>query len=145
METLNKEIVKIMSERFGNNSTIALAMVDESVSHVHNINTLYCEGSFFIINHARSNKMKHIANNHNVAVSGEWFTAQRKDINSRFFYKPESCQISDKQKVSFSSCIDNGHSVVDYINTYILEMKLNDGILFLNGKRYKVKFNESEI
>lgn len=63
MSKLNREAEKIMIERFGKDTIIALATVENEVPYVRYVNAYYENGAFYIITHARSNKMKHIENN----------------------------------------------------------------------------------
>ena len=75
VKKLSEDAEKIMAERFGKDTIIALATVENEVPSVRYVNA-YCEdGAFYIITYALSNKMKHIENNPAVAIAGEWFTA----------------------------------------------------------------------
>lgn len=69
------EAEKIMRERFGKDSIIALATVEGSMPCVRNVDAYYENGAFYIITHALSNKMKQLAQNPNAAIAGEWFNA----------------------------------------------------------------------
>ena len=69
------EAEKIMRERFGKDSIIALATVEGSMPCVRNVDAYYENGAFYIITHALSNKMKQLAQNPNAAIAGDWFTA----------------------------------------------------------------------
>lgn len=60
METRNEKAEKIMMERFGRDSVISLATVENSVTYVRYVDAYYENGAFYIITHALSNKMKHI-------------------------------------------------------------------------------------
>ena len=95
MEKLSKEAEKIMIERFGKDCIIALATTENSKPYVRSVNSFYESGSFYILTYGLSNKMKQIAKNPNVAISGYWFTANGKGINLGYFGKKEntSCLI----------------------------------------------------
>lgn len=75
MEKLSQKAGKIMNERFGKDTVIALATVEKEVPYVRYVNAYYENGAFYIITYALSNKMKHIENNSAVAIAGDWFTA----------------------------------------------------------------------
>ena len=66
---------QIMNERFGRDTLIALATVDCNIPNVRTVNAYYENGVFYVITHAQLNKMKQIAENPNVGICGEWFTA----------------------------------------------------------------------
>lgn len=137
MGKLNREAEKIMIERFGKDTIIALATVDNEVPYVRYVNAYYENGAFYIITHALSNKMKHIENNYTVAIGGEWFTAHGKGINLGYFGKEKNHRIAEKLKNVFFEWIDNGHNNFDDENTIILCVELTDGVLLSHGTRYE--------
>ena len=56
MKKINPEAEKIMIERFGKDTIIALATVENGVPYVRNVNAYYENGAFYVITYARSNK-----------------------------------------------------------------------------------------
>lgn len=137
MIKLNKEAEKIMIERFGKDTIISLATIENAVSYVRNVNAYYENGAFYIITYALSNKIKHIENHSTVAIAGEWFTAHGKGINLGYFGKEENHMIAEKLKSVFAEWIDNGHNDFDDENTIILCVELTDGLLLSHGTRYE--------
>ena len=127
MKKMNEEAEKIMKERFGKDTVIALATVENEVPY----------GAFYIITYKLSNKMKHIENNSAIAIAGEWFTAHGKGINLGYFGKAENQRIAERLKNVFSEWIDNGHNNFDDENTIILCVELTDGLLLSHGTRYE--------
>ena len=79
MEKLTLETEKILNERFNKDNIIALATVQDGMPYVRNVNGFYEDSSFYVITYALSNKMKQIEKNPYVAISGDWFTAQKKE------------------------------------------------------------------
>ncbi|MDE7266536.1 MAG: pyridoxamine 5'-phosphate oxidase family protein [Lachnospiraceae bacterium] len=138
MKKINPEAEKIMIERFGKDSVIALATTENGVPYVRNVNAYYEDGAFYIITYARSNKIKHIKNNPIVAIAGDWFTAHGKGINLGYFGKKENEAIAEKLKNAFSEWINNGHTNFDDENTIILCVELTDGLLLSHGTRYEI-------
>lgn len=96
MKKLSEDAEKIMAERFGKDTIIALATVENEVPSVRYVNAYYEDGAFYIITYALSNKIKHIENNPAVAIAGEWFTAHGKGSNLGYFGKKENCMIAEK-------------------------------------------------
>ncbi len=137
MSKWNQEAEKIMIERFGRDTIIALSTVKDNIPYVRYVNAYYENGAFYIITYALSNKMKHIENNSNVAIAGDWFTAHGKGVNMGYFGKKENVVISDKLKKAFAQWIDNGHNNFDDENTVILCVELTDGLLFSHGTKYE--------
>lgn len=142
MEKLSKETEKILTERFGKDSIIALATAEDNKPYVRNVNSFYYDGSFYVLTYGLSNKMKQIDKNPIVAISGEWFTAQGKGINLGYFGKAENQFIANKMKEIFAQWIDNGHNNFEDINTCILRIELTEGLLFSNGTAYEIDFTK---
>ena len=142
MEKLNVETKRIMDERFGKDSIIALATVDGEVPAVRNVDGYYEDGAFYVITYALSNKMKQIEKNPHVAIAGDWFTANGKGVNLGYFCKEENKDIAEKLRATFSAWIDNGHNNFEDENTCILCIQLTDGVLFSQGTRYEIDFTK---
>ena len=142
MERLTKETEAILLQRFGKDSIIALATSIDNIPYVRNVDAFYEDGAFYVLTHGLSSKMKQIAQNPSVALSGEWFTAQGRGINLGYFGKEENSYIASKMMQVFSAWIDNGHNNFDDINTCILCIQLTRGVLFSNGTRYEIDFTE---
>lgn len=140
MEKLNEKTERILTERFGKDTLIALATSEDNVPYVRNVNAFYSDGVFYVITHAQSNKMRHIEKNPLVAVSGEWFTAHGKAYSLGYYGKEENVSIAAKLKQAFSEWIENGHMDFDDENTCILCIRLTEGILFSEGVRYEITF-----
>ena len=137
MNKFSQEAEKIMIERFGKDTVIALATVENGIPYVRYVNAYYENGEFYIITYALSNKIKHVENNSIVAIAGEWFTAHGKGINLGYFGKKENQMIAKTLKNVFAEWIDNGHNNFDDENTIILCVKLTDGLLLSHGTRYE--------
>ena len=137
MGKLGSEAEKIMIERLGKDTVIALATVEHEVPYVRNVNAYYEDGSFYIITYALTNKIKQIEKNPNVAIAGEWFTAHGRGKNLGYFGKEENRIIAEKLKTVFAEWIDNEHNNFDDENTIILCVELTDGLLLSHGTRYE--------
>ncbi len=137
MKKLDEEAEKIMIERFGKDTVIALATIENGIPYVRYVNAYYENGTFYLITYALSNKIKHIENNSTIAIAGEWFSAHGKGINLGYFGKKENQMIAEKLKKVFAEWIDNGHNNFDDENTIILCIELTDGRLLSHGTRYE--------
>lgn len=140
MEKLNEKTKQIMNERFGKDSIIALATVENGIPYVRNVNAYYENGAFYVITYGLSAKMKQIEKNPVVAVAGEWFTAHGEGVNMGYFGKPENSEIAEKLKKVFAEWIDNGHNDFSDVNTCILLIKLTDGVILSHGTRIEIDF-----
>ncbi len=142
LKKLSKEAEDILIERFGKDTIIALATVENGMPYVRSVNAFYDNGAFYVITYAISNKMKQIAENPVVAISGEWFTAHGTGINLGYFENAGNAEIAQKLRMAFKEWIDNGHNDFSDSNTIILCIKLTDGVLFSHGTRYDIDFSE---
>ncbi len=133
--------LEIMDERFGCDSEIALATVDNGKPSVRTVNSYYENGSFYVITYALSNKMKQIAADPSVAICGDWFTAHGVGENMGHIRKPENAELADKLRAVFAEWYDNGHVEEESVNTIILRIRLTDGLLLSHGTRYEIDFS----
>ena len=134
---MSREAEQIMRERFGKDNVMALATEENGVPYVRYVNAYYEDGCFYVITYTLSNKMKQIAKNPTVAITGEWFTAHGKGINLGYIGKAENHEMAEKLKAVFASWINNGHTNLQDENTILLRIELTDGLLLSHGTRYE--------
>ena len=139
-EKFSIEAQKIMDERFGKDSLIALATVDGDEPAVRAVNSYYEDGAFYVITHARSNKMKQIEKNSKVSICGDWFTAHGIGENLGHILETKNAEIAGKLRVAFAQWYSNGHTNEADPNTCILRIRLTDGVLMSHGTRYDIDF-----
>lgn len=144
MGTIPMEAQEILKERFGHDTLLSLATVDGDQPFVRTVNAYYEDGAFYVITHGLSNKMKQIAKNPRVAVSGDWFTAQGVGVNLGYFGKAENRELAETLRRAFAEWIDNGHNDFSNENTCILCVRLTHGVLFSHGTRYDLDFTGEE-
>ena len=137
MLNISNEVEKILLERFGKDSILALATTVGEMPHVRNVDAYYDNGAFYVLTYALSGKMKQIEQNPVVALAGEWFTGHGKAVNLGYFGKEENAHIAKRMREVFAAWIDNGHNDFSDVNTCILKIELTDGVLFAQGKRYE--------
>lgn len=142
MEKLNPVTALLMTERFGHDSLIALATTAGTVPQVRTVNAYYENGSFYIITHAGSAKMRQLRENPLAAVCGDWFTAHGIGENLGWIGDPAHAALALKLKTAFASWYGNGHINEDDPHTVILRVHLTDGVLLHHGTRYEIDFSE---
>ena len=140
MKKRNEITEAILRQRFGKDSLIALATVEEGLPCVRTVNALYLDGAFYVITHAMSTKMRQIGRNPHVAICGDWFTARGFGENMGYVGKQENSTIMEAVRAAFSGWLDNGHSNLEDMNTCILKIRLTNGVLFSEGTRYEIDF-----
>lgn len=137
MVSMNQETERLMVERFGRDTIIALSTAENGIPYVRYVNAYYESGAFYIITYALSNKMQQIENSPIVAIAGDWFTAHGNGVNLGYIGREENLCLAEKLKTAFSAWIDNGHTNFDDVNTIILKVELTDGLLLSHGTRYE--------
>ena len=139
--TFQPEAQRIMNERFGRDTLIALATAEGNTPFVRTVNAFYEDGAFYVITHAQSNKMRQIGQNPSVAISGDWFTAHGVGEDMGHILAEENREIAAKLRAAFASWYDNGHTDESDPNTHILRVRLTRGVLFSHGTRYDIDFS----
>ena len=139
-EKLTRETAEIMDERFGCDTLLSLATVEDGIPSVRIVNSFYEEGAFYIVTYALSNKMRQIEKNPTAAVCGEWFTAHGIGENLGHVRAEKNEEIMSKLRAVFSEWYDNGHTNEEDPNTCLLRIRLTDGVLFHHGTRYDIDF-----
>lgn len=137
----NVTALKIMDERFGHDTLISVATVNNNIPSVRTVDGYYENGSFYTVTYALSNKMNQIKANPIVAICGEWFTAHGIGENLGWVCRDENKTLADKLRNAFSSWYSNGHVNESDENTVILQIRLTDGVLANNGTWYNIDFN----
>ncbi len=132
---------RIMDERFGKDSIIALATVKGDVPSVRNVDGFYEDGSFYIITHTNSEKMRQIQDKPLVAVCGEWFAGHGLAENLGHVLRDENSSLMERLREAFSGWYSNGHVDEQDPGTCILRVELTDGVLFAHGTRYDIDFS----
>jgi len=78
--------------------------------------------------------------NPEVAVCGEWFTAHGAGENIGHPRDVKNAELMSKLRTVFAEWYDNGHTDENDPHTCILRVRLTEGILFSNGKKYEIDF-----
>ena len=139
--------IKIMTERFGKDSLIAIATTDGERLHNRMVDAYYENGSLYVSTHALSNKMKQIETNPEVAVCAvDWFSGHGVGKNLGWVLDPQNAEIRLKLREAFE-WYDHANNEQDE-NCCILEIRLTDGMLIKDHHaiRYQINFeNESAL
>ena len=141
-EKLTGKTAEIMDERFGCDTLLSVATTEEGIPYVRIVNSYYEDGAFYIITYARSNKMRQIEKDSNVAVCGEWFTAHGKGENLGHVKAECNREIMSRLRVVFAEWYENGHTDENDPNTCLLRIRLTEGTHFHHGTRYDIDFRK---
>ena len=143
--------VSIMEERFGDGKdvVISLATIDDVSEEngprpaVRNIDAYFEDGVFYAVTNAKSNKMRQIAKNPEVAVDVcyEWFTASGIGENLGWVLDPKNAGLRTKLRRVFAEWYDFANNEQDQ-NCCILAIRLKKGVLIKDhgAERYEIDF-----
>ena len=141
------DAVKIMAERFGKDNLIAVATTDGKRLHNRMVDAYYENGAFYVSTNARSNKMKQIEINPEVAVCAvDWFSGHGTGRNLGWVLEPQNAEIRSKLREAFV-WYDSANNEQNQ-NCCILEIRLTDGMLIKDhhAVRYQIDFtNQSAL
>lgn len=139
-EKLSINTAGIMAERFGKDTLISLATVDNGEPQVRTVDGYYEDGAFYVLTYALSGKMRQLEKHPRAAVCGEWFTGSGIGENLGYILDEKNAKLFTKLREVFAGWYGNGHIVESDRNNIILKIRLTDGILFANGVRYDIDF-----
>ena len=137
-----QEAKEIMKERFGQDSLIALATVEDGLPWVRTVDGYYEDGSFYALVNSTTNKMRQIAKEPRVAICGDWFTGHGVAEDMGQMLEPRNAEIFTRLKAAFAAWYNNGHMQEEDPNARILRIRMTDGVLFSHGTRYVIDFTE---
>lgn len=139
-EKINSNVQKIMDERFGHDTLISIATIDNDLPSVRIVNAYYENGAFYTVTYALSNKIRQLQINPKVAICGEWFTAHGIGENIGHICDEKNAELASKLRTAFAEWYSNGHTDESDPNTCILCIHLTDGVLFHHGKKFDIDF-----
>jgi len=128
--------IKIMSERFAHDSLIAIATTEGTRPFVRTVDAYFEDGAFYVVTYTLSNKMKQIAANPDVAVCGDWFTAHGIGENLGHVLAEDNAAMMAKLREVFSAWYTGGHVNEEDPNTCLLRVRLTNGVIIDNDKKY---------
>lgn len=152
-----EEGLKIVEETFGNgkDNIISLATIAKVSGTngmprpvVRSVDAYYESGSFYIMTHAKSNKVLQIEDNQEVSIAGyeEMFTANGIGENLGWVLKPENAALRDKLRTAFANWYEFANDESDE-NCCILAVHLTKGTMNVNHweKLYHLDFENKAI
>ncbi len=134
--------MQIMTERFSQDSLLALATTDGGRMYNRVVDAYYEDVAFYISTNALSNKMKQAEANPEVAVcTVDWFSGHGTAKNLGWVLDPKNAELRLKLREAFSAWYDHANDEQDK-NSCILEIHLTDGMLIKdhNAMRYQIDF-----
>ena len=137
-----QEAREIMKERFGQDSLIALATVEDGLPSVRTVDAYYEDGSFYVLVNSCTSKMRQIAKEPRVAVCGDWFTGHGVAEDMGWTLDEQNAEMIAKLRTIFAAWYNNGHMDENDPTSRILRIRMTDGVLFSHGTCFNIDFTE---
>ncbi len=137
-----EKAMELMTERFGKDSLIAIATMEEGHLHNRMVDAYYENGAFYVVTYMLSNKMRQIDKNPEVAICAlEWFSGQGIGENLGWVLDPKNAEIRLKLREAFASWYDHANNEQDK-NCCFLKICLTNGMLIKDHHaiRYQIDF-----
>ena len=133
------EAITILVERFARDRDISIATLEDGRPYVRMVDAYYENGAFYTVTSALSNKIKHIEENSEVAVCGEWFSGHGIGENLGHVLDEKNAPIMATLREAFA------HWYIAHVdesdpNRCLLRVKLTDGILIHEGATFAIDF-----
>lgn len=135
------DAARIMQERFGKDTLIAIATTDGERMYNRMVDAYYEDGAFYVSTNTLSNKMRQIERHPCVAVCAvDWFSGHGEGRNLGWVLDPKNARIRAKLREAFA-WYDAANDEQDQ-NCCILELRLTDGMLIKehHAIRYQIDF-----
>jgi hypothetical protein len=101
------------------------------------VDAYYEDGAFYVVTYALSNKMKQIDANPEVGVCAiDWFSGHGTGENLGWVRDEKNASMMTKLREAFAGWYSNGHVNEEDKNTSLLRIRLTDGIVIDNEKKY---------
>ena len=128
--------VKLMNERYNKDELWPIATKNGDGMDVRFVNGYYEDGAVYTVTYSLSRKMQHIAAEPKVAICSFWFVGHGIGENLGWVRDEKNAEIMAKCRAAFAEWYDNGHTNEEDPNTCLLRVKLIDGFLIDNEKKY---------
>ena len=134
------EAIRVMDDRFGSDSLIAVATLEEGRPSVRAVDGYYHEGSFYVVTHDRSNKLRQIAADPVVGLCGEWFSGHGVAENLGPLEDADPALVA-RVRAAFAGWLrPGGHVDPADPHNRLLRIRLTDGVLTIDDVRHAIDF-----
>ena len=133
------EACEVMKRQLGHDVVISLATCVSDMPSVRTVNGYYRDGSIYVVTHMSTHKMREIAENNNVAICRDLFSAHG---TGRSIGNPRDAvnkAVADELRRIFVAFY-NRHVDETDPQTCILRVDLRDAVVFDEHSKYTVDF-----
>lgn len=138
MSALEKSM-EVLSELFGKDVTFVLATASDNVVSARVVDAYYNNGVFWIVTYAKSNKVKDIESNPNIALCNNFHTFKGKACNAGHPLKEDNKAIREKLIRVFEPWYFAHNDENDEHMCYV-KIVPESGVFHKDGTGYRVDF-----
>lgn len=139
MDDVYNESLMVMNELFAKDYTLALATSRENVPSVRFVDTFYDDGAFYIVTHAKSQKVVEIEANSSVSLCNKLYRFSGIANNIGHPLAEQNKNIREKLIKVFESWYFAHNNENDEAMCYV-KVELEQGFYYKDGTGYKVNF-----
>ncbi len=141
-----QEGIAALKRLYGGDNTIVLATVNKRFEpSTRVVDGYYRDGSFYVMTHALTHKMKDIAINPNVSINKDRLNARGRAENCGHPLEEKNRRLRNELMQVFHAFYHESVHEED-ANTCILKIELTDAVFVDNGNLYEIDFkNETAI
>ncbi|HHT69303.1 MAG TPA: pyridoxamine 5'-phosphate oxidase family protein [Firmicutes bacterium] len=136
-----EKALEVMNELFGKDCVFALATAQKDKPSVRFVDTFYLDGSFFVVTHAKTQKVQDLEGSSHVALTNQFHRFTGKGRNIGHPLRPENQQIRKTLITVFEPWYFPHNDENDKDMCYV-EIELIDGFFHKDGMGYSVNFLE---
>lgn len=135
------EAIHVMEELYGKDVPMTIATVKGDAPNIRVIDFYFAHGKFYATSYRLSNKVKEIEKNPKVALNHNLFVGHGTARNIGNPRKKENLSIREELRQAFYTFYDK-HVNEEDENTCILEVTLQDAVVFANDYKYCIDFEK---
>lgn len=134
-----EKAMQVMDELFARDYQFAMATASNNTPSVRFIDTYYENGSFFIVTYAKSQKVKDLEDNSEVALCNRLYRFSGNGHNIGHPLLPENQAIRERLIEEFEPWYF-AHNNENDPNMCYVKIELKEGFFYKDGTGYKVNF-----
>lgn len=137
---LQKQAEALLTQRFGEEKLLALATAENNIPTVRQVNACYVDGAFYTLTARDSSKLRQIAQNPAIALSGFWFSGQGLGKDLGWAYAPENAALAQRLLPAFERWLAEESIDLPKEAVHLLQLRLTQGRILDGGQAYPFSF-----
>lgn len=137
---MQKKAEALLTQRFAEEKLLALATAENNIPSVRQVNACYVDGAFYTLTARGSSKLRQIAQNPAIALSGHWFSGQGFAFDLGWAYAPENIELAKRLLPAFEGWLAEESLDLPKEAVHLLQLRLCRGRILDSGQAYAFSF-----